>query len=80
MAHAVMELIEEISNAIDKKTHAIGVFIDLKEGLRLKNICSDITAFHTNVLQVSYVICVCSEITAFTYKCRTRVLHDVCLQ
>ena len=30
-AHAVMELIEEISNATDSKTHAIGVFIDLKK-------------------------------------------------
>ena len=29
-SHAVMELIEEISNATDNKKHAIGVFIDLK--------------------------------------------------
>ena len=28
---AVMELIEEITNATDNKTHAIGVFIDLKK-------------------------------------------------
>ena len=27
---AVMELIEEITNATDNKKHAIGVFIDLK--------------------------------------------------
>ena len=33
-SHAVMELIEEISNATDNKKHAIGVFIDLKKGLR----------------------------------------------
>ena len=31
MAYAVMELIEEISNAMDSKTHAIGEFIDLKK-------------------------------------------------
>ena len=30
-SHAVMELIEEISNATDNKKHAIGVFIDLKK-------------------------------------------------
>ena len=29
-----MELIEEMSNATDNKKHAIGVFIDLKKGLR----------------------------------------------
>ena len=29
-SHAVMELIQDISNATDKKNHAIGVFIDLK--------------------------------------------------
>ena len=30
-SHAVMELIEEISNATDNKKHGIGVFIDLKK-------------------------------------------------
>ena len=30
---AVMELIEEITNATDNKKHAIGVFIDLKKHL-----------------------------------------------
>ena len=30
-SHAVMELIEEISNATENKKHAIGVFIDLKK-------------------------------------------------
>ena len=30
-SHAVMELIEEISNAKDSKNHAIGVFIDLRK-------------------------------------------------
>ena len=30
-SHAVMELIEEISNATDHKKHATGVFIDLKK-------------------------------------------------
>ena len=30
-SYAVMELIEEISNATDNKKHAIGVFIDLKK-------------------------------------------------
>ena len=30
-SHAVMELIEEISNETDNKKHAIGVFIDLKK-------------------------------------------------
>ena len=34
ISHAVMELIEEMSNATDNKKHAIGVFIDLKKGLR----------------------------------------------
>ena len=31
-SHAVMELIEKISNATDNTKHAIGVFIDLKKG------------------------------------------------
>ena len=30
-SYAVMELIEEISNATDNKKHAIGVFVDLKK-------------------------------------------------
>ena len=30
-SHAVMELIEDISNATDNKKHATGVFIDLKK-------------------------------------------------
>ena len=34
MSHAVMELIEDISNATDNKKHAIGAFSDLKKGLR----------------------------------------------
>ena len=34
ISNAVMELIEEMSNATDNKKHAIGVFIDLKKGLR----------------------------------------------
>ena len=30
-SHAVMELIQKISNATDNKKHAVGVFIDLKK-------------------------------------------------
>ena len=30
-SHAVIELIEEISNIKDRKNHAIGVFIDLEK-------------------------------------------------
>ena len=37
ISHAVMELIEELSNATDNKKHAIGVFIDLKMNFDTSN-------------------------------------------
>ena len=53
---AVMELIEEITNATDNKKHAIGVFIDLKKAFDTAYLIIQILKFRN--VSVTHGICI----------------------